>query len=193
MRLSDDELRSRLRGLDPARRPSRPVGEDPVTVPPPRPGRATSRRRVGALSAAAVIVLTVVVALVLTRGQTGDDQAAERILTLTTAPPSPTMASCLPVTSEALREMPVAFEGTVTERTAESVLLSVDRWYQGGSASAVRLTTPAATQSIALDGVELRAGSTYLVTATNGTVNGCGFSGLGTPELEGLYRQAFGG
>ena len=46
---------------------------------------------------------------------------------------------------------------------------------------------------MALDGVELVAGEEYLLTATDGVVNGCGFSGPSTPELEAAFDEAFGG
>ncbi len=36
-----------------------------------------------------------------------------------------------------------------------------------------------------------RVGERYLVTATDGTVNGCGFSGPATPELERAFEEAF--
>jgi hypothetical protein len=37
------------------------------------------------------------------------------------------------------------------------------------------------------------AGQRYLVTATNETVNGCGFSGPATAELDAAYSEAFPG
>jgi hypothetical protein len=46
---------------------------------------------------------------------------------------------------------------------------------------------------VALEGgVEFADGQTYLVTATDGTVNGCGYSGLATPELQSAFDSAFG-
>ena len=51
---------------------------------------------------------------------------------------------------------------------------------------------PGATTSVALDGVEFTQGKQYLVAATNGSVNGCGFSGPADPQLTAAYEQAFG-
>ena len=47
--------------------------------------------------------------------------------------------------------------------------------------------------SAALDGVDFRTGERYLLSATDGTVLGCGLSGLATPDLERAFAEAFGG
>jgi hypothetical protein len=86
--------------------------------------------------------------------------------------------------------MPVAFAGTVVSEEGGAVTLRVDRWYRGGDADQVRLASPGG--SVALDGVDLREGGPYLIAATGGTVNGCGFSGPPTPELRRAYGEAFG-
>ena len=67
----------------------------------------------------------------------------------------------------------------------------MDHWYRGGSADLV--TVENLGGSVALDGVEFVAGDDYLVTATDGVVNVCGFSGPATPELEASFEEAFGG
>ena len=103
------------------------------------------------------------------------------------------MSSCLRFDVAILRDMPVAFAGTVTKLTDETVTLDVDRWYTGGTADRVTVSVPDTQTSIALDGVQFVDGKRYLLTATNGTVNGCGFSGPVTPELDQAYAQAFGG
>jgi hypothetical protein len=41
-------------------------------------------------------------------------------------------------------------------------------------------------------GIDFQVGSRYLVTALDGTVNYCGFSGLWTQELADTYAAAFG-
>jgi hypothetical protein len=41
--------------------------------------------------------------------------------------------------------------------------------------------------------VEVVDGQRYLLTATDGTVNGCGFIGPASPELEHAFAQAFAG
>jgi len=86
----------------------------------------------------------------------------------------------------------VALAGTVTAVGADRVTLDVDRWYRGGSAEVVTIAVPV-DSSAALDGVEFRDGERYLVTATDGTVNGCGFSGPADAQLERAFEEAFGG
>jgi hypothetical protein len=108
-------------------------------------------------------------------------------------PPSDALASCIQFDVAFLRQMPVAFAGTATEVGGGRVVLAVDRWYRGGDADRVVLSVPGEQTSVALDGVDFRDGGRYLVTATDGTVNGCGFSGPATPELEDAFARAFGG
>jgi hypothetical protein len=86
----------------------------------------------------------------------------------------------------------VALAGTVTALEPGQVSLDVDRWYTGGSADRVTIAVPV-NNSAALDGVDFREGERYLLTATDGTVNGCGFSGPASAELESAYGAAFGG
>jgi hypothetical protein len=116
-------------------------------------------------------------------------------------------ASCVQFSVPFLREMPLAFAGTVTAVSDSTVptlsdmtvTLSVDHWYKGGTADVVTLTTMTGhaltptTRIWVEDGVEFVHGKRYLVTATNGTVNGCGFTGEATPELEKVFAEAFPG
>lgn len=103
------------------------------------------------------------------------------------------MTSCLPFDVAILSAMPVACGGTVTAVDADSVSLDVDRWYAGGSADRVRVSVSAGQTSVVLDGVEFIEGQRYLLTATAGLVNGCGFSGKETAQLERAFAQAFPG
>ncbi len=102
------------------------------------------------------------------------------------------MASCLAFDPAVLAEMPVAFEGTVTSVDGSIVTLEVDRWFAGGDASVVTLTGEHSSPAL-IDGFEFVPGSSYLVSATGGTVNYCGFSGASTPELLAGYEAAFAG
>jgi hypothetical protein len=92
-----------------------------------------------------------------------------------------------------LRGMPVAFAGTVSDISADTVTLDVDRWYKGGSAGQVAVTVASGQSSAALDGVDFAVGKSYLVAAADGTVSGCGLSGPASPELESAYDEAFPG
>lgn len=183
-----DELRARLAAADPARPggPAHVVDESPdvvstrieeavmttrVTHNPTRSNGDRSDARPNAprsrwLAAAAVIVLVTAAAAAAVVGGVGDearDSRSGRTVALT-VPGADTMASCLPFDVGFLREMPLAFSGTATAVTDDEV---------------------------ALDGVEFAEGERYLVTATDGQVNGCGFSGRATPELTAAYQEAF--
>jgi hypothetical protein len=208
--IPDDDLRARLSRLDPV-----PAGVpvDPVTSPRARElvERAMSstvetpdtssaadglsqRRRPWLLAAAAAAVLAAVVGgfSLLGDGATpgsGDGQPTTLALEL---PPGDVAMSCIQFDVQFLREMPVALAGTVTALDPGRVSLDVDRWYKGGSADRVTIDVPV-NNSAALDGVDFREGERYLLTATDGTVNGCGFSGPASAELESAYGAAFGG
>lgn len=213
-----DELRARLAAADPARRggPAEVVDESPDVVSTrieeavmatritPRPTRSSgddsgdpphvSRSRW--LAAAVLIVLvTAAAAAALVGGFLADDER-DRTLALT-APGADATTSCLAFDVGFLREMPLAFAGTATTVTDDEVVLDVDRWYKAGptqrEASTVTLSVPGGKASVALDGVEFAEGERYLVTATDGQVNGCGFSGPATPELSAAYQEAFTG
>ena len=203
----EEELRAHLARLDPMP-PSVPV--DPSTSPRaqellervmsltdqnvdhPSPSPARWRRPAllaGAASLAAVLGIGAVLA-------GGDDAAptpkAKTTLALT-APGSAggavTSTSCLMFSVDTLKDMEVAFGGTVTEVAGTQVTIDVDRWYKGGTADQVTLTT--LDGNVALDGVEFVQGKRYLVTATDGTVNTCGYSGEATADYEASFEAAF--
>ena len=98
--------------------------------------------------------------------------------------------SCVPFDVDYLRDMPVAFSGTATEVGDDSVTLEVDRWYTGGNADVVRLANYDLS-TVSLDGFSFEQGDRYLITATEGTVNFCGFSGPWTQDLADAFDQAF--
>jgi hypothetical protein len=87
--------------------------------------------------------------------------------------------------------MPVAFEGTVVASEGDSVTLDVDRWFKGGEASQVVLRAPQGLEAL-IDGIAFEVGSQYLITATDGNVNYCGFSAKSTPEMRAAFEEAFG-
>ena len=102
-----------------------------------------------------------------------------------------TLASCLQFDVDILAEMSPAFEGTVTELTDSVATLEVDRWFTGGDADTVELHyQPGLTALIGTP--DLQVGQTYLITAAEGVVNGCGYSGLATQDLRAAFEQAFG-
>ena len=211
--ISDDDLRARLSRIDPA-----PAGTpvDPVTSPrarerverimqtldtpssgTPSDELAARRRRRPLLLAAAGGVAALVGGALVLGGGFNEQQtlpiAEDPTTTLALEAPGDALsASCMIFSVDVLREMPVALGGTVTAVEPGSVTLDVDRWYRGGDADVVTISVPE-NNSVALDGVDLRSGERYLPTATDGTVNGCGYSGPAGPELEQAYAEAFGG
>ncbi len=106
--------------------------------------------------------------------------------------PDDALASCIAFDVAILAEMPVAFEGTVTAVAGEQVTLTVDRWFKGGDADTVELSAPAGMEAL-IGGIAFVEGDRYLITATDGAVNYCGFSGPATPELTAAFEQAFAG
>jgi hypothetical protein len=199
MKHPDDDLRARLRRLDPAG--DLPV--DPVSSPraaasmeramqtldtPATPQRSSRRRLVlagGAALAAAAAATTGV--LVLGGGNPAPGEPTTLELSL---PDSGVAASCIEFDLRYLADMSPAFAGTAIDVRADEVVLDVDRWYAGGTFDQVRLEIPR-NSSAALDGVDFVERERYLVTAANGTVNGCGYSGPATPEFERAFDEAF--
>jgi hypothetical protein len=104
------------------------------------------------------------------------------------------MGMCIQLTPEVLEPVDLAFDGTVTKIDGEQVTLAVGTWFKGGDSDDVVVTqdkAATAAQMIELDGVLLEEGKRYLVSATGGVVNGCGFSGEHSAQLEGIFREAF--
>jgi hypothetical protein len=205
----DDDLRARLGRIDPSPTtdPVDPfpgprahelmeramtIDENPREVQPaPRP---VWRRP---LSLAAGVVLIAAAAVGAVAVATSDDDAASPATTLhlKTADTGggASMGSCIAFDVSILEDMPVAFAGTVTDVDATSVTIDVDHWYKGGTADVVTVSPPDPNSSVALDGVEFTRGQRYLVTANDGVVNTCGFSGPATAEFEQSFEAAFGG
>ena len=199
-----DDLRARLARLDPVPA-STPV--DPLTGPraqellervmlttentPETHGSTPAWRRPAALVAAAAAVLAIGVGSVVATDGGGGTKAGKTTLSLK-APGGgggTTMNSCIMFSVDILKDMPLAFGGTVTDISGDTVTLDVDRWFKGGTADVVTVTTPAANTSVGT--VEFTKGTRYLVTATDGTVNSCGYTSEATPDLERSFEQAF--
>jgi hypothetical protein len=103
------------------------------------------------------------------------------------------MNSCIMFSVDILKDMQTAFAGTATEVSPGKVVLDVDHWYKPADSdvTTVELSTPDGV-AIAVDSVEFVKGTRYLVTATDGNVNTCGYTGEATPDLEASFQQAFG-
>jgi hypothetical protein len=200
-----EDLRARLARIDPARLLDAGLAESPTAheirervmqTIEDTPVAAPRRRRAGLVAGVAASVAAVaVVAAVATSGGSAPKPAPKNPTTLALAAPAggPAMSMCIAFSVDLLRDMPVAFAGTVVAVTPQSVTLDVDRWYKGGSADQVTVATPDTTTSVALDGIELTQGGRYLLTASEGTVSTCGFSGPASAELEAAFGEAFPG
>ena len=194
---SQQRLLRRMRAADPAQQttPAAPSIPDLVEATMSTDPEPTTRRRwAPALAAAAVIAVIAGGAYAVL----DDDEPSAR-------PPAPTatslalpgggdgasMSSCIQFDVDFLRDMQVAFSGTATEVGGDTVTLEVDRWYKGGDADVVRLANFDPTNS-SLDGFTFEQGDRYLISASDGTVSFCGFSGPWSEELAGAFDQAFG-
>jgi hypothetical protein len=100
---------------------------------------------------------------------------------------------CAVPSAETLSTFDTAFAGTVTSLEDGTATLAVDQWYAGGDADTATVTTPEQDLAALLMAVEFEKGKSYLVSATDGRVTLCGFTGETTPELQALYDEAFAG
>lgn len=202
--MNDDELRNRLAAADP--QACAPV--DPVTSPRAQellerimitdthtdavpPTRRRGRLLVGAAAALAVAAAGSTYALTQGGGTPAPKKPTVLSLSLPAATGGVSLGSCVMITPEVLRMSPVAFAGTVTAVDAGTVTLDVTRWYAGGTADVVTLSTPAGATSSEGE-ITFTQGGDYLVAADRGTVGTCGLSGPASPELTSLYQKAFG-
>lgn len=208
---SEEMLRAMLAGLDPM---SARVPVDSPTSPRARhlleqimtstPTTETApiakvsflrRPRTFLAAAASVAVLALGTTVAVNAGGDGATLMPDNASTLALSAPGgdPTvMMSCLMFDVEGLRMMPVAFGGTVTDLTSTQVTVDVDKWFKGGDADRVTIALPPGNVSPALiPGVDFVKGERFLVTAAEGTVNGCGFSGPATADYEKSFTEAF--
>ena len=214
-----DELRDQLRRLDPMRPEvstdpitsptARALLEDimstPVTNSPadanttvgatdPTPRRTFTRQnstRWWALgAAAAAIALVAGGALLVGGGDDGNEQVASGPPLELDLGEQDVMAMCLAFDTAILGQAPVAFEGTVSSVDGDVVTLDVDRWFTGGDAAQVTLHAPQGMEAL-IDGIAFEVGGQYLISATDGSVNYCGYSSVSTPEMRAAFEQAF--
>ncbi len=206
-RMDDDDLRARLARLDPAgAQPVEPVtgsragrqmerAMQTLDPPPSLDDRRRSRRPVLAGAAALAAAAAVVAGVVLTGGDAPAPRADESTTLDLALSETAATASCIVFSEDVLADMPVAFAGTVSTVEADEVVLAVDRWFTDGGADRVRLDVPGGIgpEAAALwYGVDFHEGERYLVTATNGDVNSCGYTTAATPDMEAAFERAFG-
>ncbi len=91
-----------------------------------------------------------------------------------------------------LRQQELAFDGVVRSVAGGQATLDPTRFYAGDEADVVVVKAPSGDLQALLAAVDLREGERYLVSATDGRVTLCGFSGPYTDQLAQLYTEAFG-
>lgn len=204
---TDDELLARLRAADPAATlPAADAGrtarllEDVMSqdLDTPTVDQDTPVRRRSPLAwlvaAAAVLVIAGVGAFAfLGNGDepsvpTAKDPAATT--TELTARP-PTGAKCMVVSPDLIAQQDVAFDGTVASMSDGVVTLDVTRWYHGGDTDQVTVQAPAPDLRALVQAVDFQVGQRYLVSASDGAVTVCGFTGPYTADLAAVYAKAF--
>lgn len=194
-----DEMRERLARLDPMRSD---VSTESVTTPSSRKlleevmsTQVVEKKESPAspnrwLPAAAALVVVAGVAAAFALGGGAPITAAEP-LALSAGQDDP-MAMCIQFSVEELAKAPLAFEGTVVSVDGATVELEATNWYKGGDAERVVIEAPTGMEAL-IGGIPFSVGGDYLITANDGTVNYCGFSGPATPDLRASFQAAFGG
>ncbi|HWB90180.1 MAG TPA: hypothetical protein VG872_13380 [Acidimicrobiia bacterium] len=141
------------------------------------------------VAAAAALVFAVGGGLLLTGGD-GDPVASGPPLELNAGGEDITQM-CIAFSPEELEKVAeIAFAGTVTAVNGNDVTLTVDDWYRGGDAAEVALNAPQGMEAL-IGGIPFEVGAQYLITAQDGNVNYCGFSGPATPEYAAAFEEAF--
>jgi len=198
-----DELRQRLARIDPmhpgvstrsvAEEPSRQQLETIMSTPTrERTARAGAPNRhwIPAVAALAALVVAIGGVITLGEGPGATPQAASPMEL--NAGGEDAMASCIMFSTEELeRVAEIAFEGTVTTVNGPEVILSVDHWFRGGGETTeVVLNAPLGMEAL-IGGIPFTVGEQYLISAQDGNVNYCGFSGPATPEFRAAFETAF--
>jgi len=100
-------------------------------------------------------------------------------------------ARCAQPTAELLAQYDQAFEGTVTAIEGDTVTLQTTDVYNGQVGETVVVTAPPAGMDKLISMVHFKVGGTYLVSAYQGSVSVCGYTGPATGELRSLFQKAF--
>lgn len=194
-----DDLEERLRAADPttsadAPRPTSSWVADLVEATMNDQSSVMRRRWRVPAAAAAVMVLGLGGYAIAQNGHDANDPLASgktRPMELVIAGAGTSIGSCMPFSVDVLADMPVAFSGSVLEVGEGTVLLGVDHWYRGGDTEQVEISSPDLS-TVSLDGaVSFAEGKRYLVTATNGVVNVCGFSAEWNADTASVFEMAF--
>jgi hypothetical protein len=218
----DQLLRDQLRALDPAAslpaaEPARVArlleetrsDERDSDLPETRATGVHERSRLTWLVAAAAVLLIagVVGAFVLLERGTdevpaagpgasadaGGASAGAATATTLSVPPNAGAGRCAVPSAEILARQSLAFDGVVTEIADGLITLTPSIFYAGDPTDVVRVEAPPEVLQQLLLAVEFEVGSRYLVSASQGRVSVCGYSGPWSPDLEQLFVEAFPG
>ncbi len=159
------------------------------TTPSPVRATVTSHRRSWILAAAAAVVAIVAVGVVALNGDDSQSTVAGPPMELSLGA-GDSMASCIMFDVALLKDMSPAFGGTVTAIEGETVTIAVDHWYVGGSADTVLLHAQGGMAGLTA-GFDFQVGDRYLITAADGNVNFCGYSGPADATLTAAFEEAF--
>lgn len=92
-----------------------------------------------------------------------------------------------------LRVQTIAFRGTLTSLDSGTATFRVDHWFKGGPTDLARVAAPSSELAPLVSAAGFRVGDSYLVSAHDGTVTECGFTGRDSGSLAALYGRAFSG
>jgi hypothetical protein len=123
--------------------------------------------------------------------QAGPGTSVDDPVVLTLEAPTTVPAKCAVPTPELLAGAEVAFAGTVTAIDGDVVTFSPTETYAGESADEIEIVGMGPEIRALTGQPEFVVGGTYLVSATDGQMFACGFSGEASPELQNLYDLAF--
>lgn len=209
---ADDQLRAMLSDLDPM---SARVPVDPPTSPRARhqleqvmsqgieitesttTAKRSFRGKTWLAAAAAIAAVAVGTTVAVTAGEDGGGKpavvAAPTVTELKPSGQDPMTAMCLMFDVNTLKQAGIAFGGTVTSIGDGKVTLKADRWFKGNPTDNVTIEVPPGLDTAALDGVSFEMGKRFLISATDGVMGGCGYSGPADASYEKQFEQAFPG
>lgn len=213
----DDELLARLRAADPAAAlpPADPASVDRLLEDTMSNDLQHETRETGArdrspmtwlVAAAAVVIIAGVGFFGAAQfggddptppGATGDGSSvgsSDLTVTELAAPGQAAYAArCMVPSSQMLATQTIAFDGVVDDITDGLVTLTPTHFYAGPETDQAQVRAPAPELQALIGAVEFEEGGRYLVSARNGRVSVCGFTGPYRPELAALYDEAFPG
>lgn len=200
----DSQLLARLRAADPAASLA-PADPDRVahlleatmtdTELHPHESRETGTHDRSPLTwlvaAAAVVLIAAAGVFALTGRDTKHTPVAQP--TVTQLGVATTAGRCMVPNAGVLKVQTVAFRGTLTTLADGTATFKVSHWFRGGPTDLAKVVAPQPLLRPLVDSAKFKVGGTYLVSAHDGQVTACGFSGPATGHLAALYSQAFGG